>query len=93
MVIRILDYVKNASTYEDGDVIFKKILSEIRQDRAVTISFKGISSVPSAFVNAAFIRLLEDFPFEKIRKYLRFSDSTKHINELIKSRFDFVLKQ
>ena len=45
MVIRILDYVKNASTYEDGDVIFKKILSEIRQDRAVTISFKGISSV------------------------------------------------
>jgi hypothetical protein len=91
MVIRILDYVKSASTYEDGEVIYKKISLEIEQGRLITISFKGISSVPSAFVNAAFIRLLEEFPFEKIKKYLRFSDSTKHINELIKSRFDFVV--
>jgi hypothetical protein len=92
MVIRILDYVSNASTYEDGDVIFKKILFEITQDRPVTISFEGISSVPSAFVNGAFIRLLEEFTFEKVRTYLRFSNSTKQINQLIKSRFDFVVK-
>jgi hypothetical protein len=93
MVIRILDHVKTASSYEDGDVIFKIILSEIKQDKPVTISFEGISSVPSAFVNAAFIRLLEEFSFEKIRASLRLIDSTKHINELIKSRFDFVLSQ
>lgn len=92
MVIRILDYIKTASTYEDGEVIYKKISLEIKHDRPVTISFEGISSVPSAFVNAAFIRLLEEFTFEKIRTYLRFSESTKHINELIKSRFDFVVK-
>ncbi|MDP1663538.1 MAG: STAS-like domain-containing protein [Methylobacter sp.] len=92
MVIRILDYVPNASTYEDGEVIFKKILFEIKHDRPVTISFEGISSVPSAFINAAFIRLLEELTFEKIRTYLRITDSTKRINELIKSRFDFVVK-
>lgn len=93
MVIRILDHVKTASTYEDGDVIFKKISTEIQKDKQVTISFEGISSVPSAFINAAFIRLLEEFSFEKIRKLLRFADTTKHINDLIKSRFDFVLSQ
>lgn len=93
MVIRILDHVKTASTYEDGDVIFKKISSEIQLSNQVTISFQGISSVPSAFVNAAFIRLLEEFSFEKIRSSLRFIDTTKHINELIKSRFNFVLSQ
>jgi STAS-like domain of unknown function (DUF4325) len=93
MVIRIIDYFKTPSTYEDGDVIFKKISSEIQQGNQVTISFEGISSVPSAFINAAFIRLLEEFCFEKIRNSLRFTDTTKHINELIKSRFDFVLSQ
>lgn len=91
MVIRILDHVQTASSYEDGDVIFKKISSEIKQDKLITISFQGISSVPSAFVNAAFIRLLEEFSFEKIRNSLRFIDTTKNINELIKSRFNFVL--
>lgn len=91
MVIRILDHVKTASSYEDGDVIFKIISAEIKQDKPVTVSFEGISSVPSAFVNGAFIRLLEEFNFEKIRDSLDFIDSTKHINELIKSRFDFVL--
>jgi hypothetical protein len=91
MVIRILDYVKTASSYEDGEVIFKLISSEIKQNKTVTISFQEISSVPSAFVNAAFIRLLEEFSFEKIRNALNFIDTTKNINELIKSRFNFVL--
>jgi hypothetical protein len=91
MVIRILDYVKTASSYEDGEVIFKLISSEIKQNKTVTISFQEISSVPSAFVNAAFIRLLEEFSFEKIRNTLSFIDTTKNINELIKSRFNFVL--
>lgn len=91
MVIRILDYVQTASSYEDGDVIFRKISSALKEDEAITISFKGISSVPSAFVNAAFIRLLEEVSFDKIKNKLLFTDTTKNINELIKSRFNFVL--
>lgn len=92
MVVRVLDHVKSASSYEDGEVIFRIIFDEITRDKNVQINFNGITSVPSAFVNSAFIRLLEHFSFEKIRERLTFIESTKQINDLIKSRFEFVVK-
>ncbi|HEY8118149.1 MAG TPA: STAS-like domain-containing protein [Methylophilaceae bacterium] len=93
MVINIVDYVKTASTYEDGEVIYKLISDAIRRDEQVILSFSGIPSVPSAFINSAILRLLEDFSFEKIREKIIFVNTTKHINDLIKSRFEFVLSR
>lgn len=93
MVINILDHVKTASTYEDGEVIYKLISDALHDDQNVILSFNTIKSVPSAFINASIIRLLEDFNFEFIREKITFINTTKHINELIKSRFDFVLSK
>lgn len=93
MVIKIIDYIEKPSSYEDGEVIYKIISQKMKDNENVVVSFSGIASVPSAFVNSAFIRLLEEFSFEKIRSLLVITDSTRHINELIKSRFDFVLSQ
>lgn len=93
MVIYILEHVKTASTYEDGEVIFNLISSALKNNENVTLSFKDISSVPSAFVNSALIRLLEIFDFDVIRNKLTFIDTTKHINELVKSRFAFVISK
>jgi len=92
-VIRIIDYIEKPSSYEDGEVIYKIISQKMKDNENVVVSFSGIASVPSAFVNSAFIRLVEEFSFEKIRSLLVITDSTRHINELIKSRFDFVLSQ
>lgn len=92
MVIRILDHVRSASNYEDGDVIFKLILDPIRRGERVILSFSGISSVPSAFINASVIRLMEFVSFQQIRNLLAISDSTKQINDLIRRRFDFLNK-
>ena len=91
MVINILDHVKTASTYEDGEIIYKLISDAIRKGEPAALSFKDIQSVPSAFINSAILRLLEEFSFQQIRENLTFINTTKHINELIKSRFDFVL--
>jgi hypothetical protein len=90
MVIRILDHVKAPSTYEDGDVIFRLIVGDLKAGREVSVSFDGVLSVPSAFINGAFIRLLESIPFDVVRSKLRFEHSTRHINELLRSRFEFV---
>lgn len=88
--IRILDLVETASTYQDGEAIFKRLLDEIDAGHDVVVSFQGIASVPSAFVNAAFLKLLETHTFEQIQAQLKIRDSTKHINDLVRSRFDFV---
>lgn len=93
MVINILDHVKTASTYEDGEVIYKLISEALHDDQQVILSFNAIKSVPSAFINASIIRLLEEFNFEYIREKIAFTNTTKHIIDLIRSRFDFVLSK
>lgn len=93
MVIYILEHIKTASTYEDGEVIFNLISNALSNNENITLSFKDITSVLSAFINSALIRLLEVFNFEFIRTKLTFIDTTKHINELIKSRFTFVISK
>jgi len=90
MVIRILDHVRTASTYGDGEVIFGLIANDLREGRDVEVSFEGIRAVPSAFVNGAFVRLVESISPDVIKARLRFKNSTRHINEMIRSRFDFV---
>lgn len=89
MVIRIIDFTPRPSTYEDGELIYAQICEVIEKNETVEISFEGVPSVPSAFVNSAFIRLLEKHPFELIRSKLKIVNSTKFINDLIRSRFEF----
>src|SRR4051812_32189595 len=93
MVIRILDHVQTYSTYADGEVIFRLISHALRTGDPVTVSFAGIKSIPSAFVNAAFIKLVEEFSFDDIRSRLKIVDSTRQINRLIKDRFHFATKE
>ena len=90
MVIRILDHVEHASTYEDGDVIFKLISTPIKSGEDVVVSFEGIQAVPSAFINASLVRLAELTTVGEIRAHLKISQSTRQINDLIRSRFDYL---
>jgi STAS-like domain of unknown function (DUF4325) len=91
--IEILSHVTSASTYEDGGKIYDLIKNQLQNGENVELSFIGIASVPSAFVNAAIIQLLEHFEFNHIRTHLRFVNTTRHINQLIKSRFDFAVSR
>ncbi len=93
VAIRIADYVDRPSTYEDGQKIFDLIVSDVVEGRPVKVSFYGITAVPSAFINAAFVQLVERTSLDNIRKNLSFADSTKFINDMIKSRFEFIESQ
>lgn len=89
MVIRVLDHVPRCSTYEEGDVIYRLVREALGRGDHVEISFDGVLAVPSAFVNAALVRLLEDYNFSFIREKLKISNSTRQINQTIRERFDF----
>lgn len=92
MVIKILEHVSSTSSYEDGEVIYDHIHRELLAGKSVEVSFSGIPSVPSAFINSAFIRLLEDIPFAHIKSKLVIRDSTRYINDLLRSRFEFAAR-
>lgn len=89
MVINVLDHVTHCYTQLDGQIISDLITSDLRGDGMTVVSFLGVYSVSSSFVNAAFISLLDDYSFDEIKSRLKFTDSTKQINEMIKKRFDF----
>jgi hypothetical protein len=90
VTIRIADHVHYASTYQEGQIIFNLLAPRLQDGEVVELSFEGFGAVPSAFVNAALVQLLEVVAMDRIRNLLKISNSTKYINELIKRRFDFV---
>ncbi|MFD2172444.1 STAS-like domain-containing protein [Tumebacillus lipolyticus] len=93
MVIRVLDHVERCYSNDDGQMIYELIRPHLANGNRVTVSFLGVDSVPSSFVNSAFIELLSEFEFDTIKKLLQFADSTKQINSMIKSRFDFEVNE
>ncbi|HBP27911.1 MAG TPA: hypothetical protein DD666_00665 [Advenella kashmirensis] len=93
MFVHVLNYVQHCQTNADGDKIFNVIAPALLRGETVTVSFKGVISLPSSFVNSAFIPLLNDLSFEQIKKQLRFQDTNSQMNSMIKSRFDFEINR
>jgi len=89
MVIKIKDYVVNGSTNSDGDIIFKIIVQNYKIENFIDISFEGMGAVSSSFINSAFVQLLELYSFSEIKTKLKFTNTLKVHNDLIKSRFYF----
>jgi STAS-like domain of unknown function (DUF4325) len=90
MVIRILDHVAHCSTYADGDAIYQIIKPSFVKGEDVTLSFDGVDAVPSSFINASVVRLIESVSLDEIKAHLRVVDSTKQINDLIRGRIAFL---
>jgi len=72
---------------EDGAKLFKEITLRLRKNESVMISFEGIETVPSSFVNASLIALLDEYTFNEIKHLVKFTKTTRQINEMIRSRF------
>ncbi len=89
MVIYIVDHVERCYSNNDGEIVLSLLKTSFENDEDVTLSFKGINSITSSFTNTAFIDLLKDYNFEYIKRKLRFIDTNKNINNMIKSRFSF----
>lgn len=86
----ISDFSNNNAS---GEILFQEIKNLFENQESVVVSFQGISEISSSFVNSAFIDLLEEYDFNYIRENLKFINSTKQINSLIKDRFSFEVKK
>jgi STAS-like domain of unknown function (DUF4325) len=86
MVVRIRDNVDSADTADQGaavlDVLRKVLASSEDQ---VVISFQGVQTATSSFVNSAFLPLLEKYALHELKRRIRVIESTRQINDMIKN--------
>ncbi|MBB6670299.1 STAS-like domain-containing protein [Cohnella nanjingensis] len=87
MVLVVRDFVNSCHTNHDGEVIYNQIAQSIFDGRQIFVSFRGVSSVTSSFLNSAFIPLLNKVSFSQIKANLKIIDSNKAINDSIVRRF------
>jgi hypothetical protein len=88
-MIRVLDFVDHCYNSDDGQIIHDIIAPALSRGGDLTVSFDGVDSVPSSFVNVALISLLDQWNFDEIKRRLRFVDTNSQINEMIRDRFAF----
>jgi hypothetical protein len=93
MVISAFDVSQNCYSHDDGYKLFLAITKGLRNNQELTISFEGVDSVSSSFVNASLIPLLDLMSFNEIKSRIAFIKTTPQINELIKSRFNYENQQ
>ena len=89
MVIRALDYVSHCYTWDTGNELAKIIEAAFVRNEHITVSFAGVTDIPSSFANGAFVSLLSSYSFDFIRDHLTITDCTRQISEMIKRRFSF----
>jgi hypothetical protein len=87
MVVRIVDLAKSADTAEQGAVVFAQLKSGLAQGKVV-VSFEGIQSATSSFVNEALVPLVREFGLTLLKERLQVIQSTRQINEMIKTRLE-----
>jgi hypothetical protein len=88
MVIQIHDLVAGADTADQGYAVFSHLHAAMQAGTPFIVSFDQIHTATSSFVNAAFVRLLRDFSFSDIKQIMRVTDSTRQINQMIRTRLE-----
>jgi STAS-like domain of unknown function (DUF4325) len=89
MVI-VKEIAPDTMTFEDGERLRAAILSVLKKASCVTVSFEGINSASSSFVNGSFVELLEFMSFEEIKLKVQVIKTNRQIADLIKRRLVFV---
>ncbi len=76
ITLRVLDITGNplAVSAEDGQTVHDKIAPVLREDTSARLSFQGVDTVISAFLNAAIGQLYGEFPEKKIREKFSVAD-------------------
>ena len=59
---------------DDGQKVYSRLFEAIKNEGCITLSFKNISALTSAFLNTAIGQLYGNFSEEKIRAVLKVED-------------------
>lgn len=92
MVITALDHVPHCYSREDGAAVFKLLWENLQTCGTVTLSMSGVSDVPSSFVNAALVPLLDTMSFEQFKQKVFIIHANRQINDMIRRCFSGSVK-
>ena len=84
MVINVLDIVPACNTAPQGQAIADAVRRALRSRHIVTLSFAGVTDVPSSFVNASIVALFHDRGIDEVRDRLMISNVTGQISAMIR---------
>jgi hypothetical protein len=88
MVISVLNIASGADTADQGAAVFIHLRDAMQAGGSVAVTFEGVQTATSSFVNMAFVPLLDDYSFDHIKQHLRVTKSTRQINDMIKTRLE-----
>ncbi len=86
MVITVRAIVPACDTNLQGDAVRDAITRALSSGGDIEVSFAGITSATTSFVNSAFVDLLNALSFDEIKRRIRVVHSTRQINDMIKNR-------
>jgi hypothetical protein len=72
----------------DGQKVYEQIAAAIRGGKGVTLSFRNVTGLTSAFLNAAIGQLYGEFTEDQIRASLRVADMDAEDRALLKRVVD-----
>lgn len=86
ITVRVRDIIGSplCVSAEDGQILHDKIAPLVRDDVHVVLSFRGVDTVISAFLNAAIGQLYGEFSEDRVRGLLSFEDVTDDDLTLVK---------
>jgi uncharacterized protein DUF4325 len=93
MVINILSIVSRCDTHADADIVYKALKSALTVHGRVKLSFAGVSSISSSFVNVALVPLLDDMTFSDIQNRVTVANIAPQAADMIKRCFNAALNK
>lgn len=84
MVIYALDVVTACNTADQGATVAEAVRAGLEKTQSVTLSFRGVSDVPSSFINASIVALVKEIPPQELPNRLMISEVTSQIGAMIK---------
>ena len=90
IIVPIFDIVGGSLcvSTEDGQRVYDQIVPLLRDGQQVTLSFKHVETLISAFLNAAVGQLYGEFSEERIRELLSVEDMDKEDEAILKCVVD-----
>ena len=73
---------------DDGQKIYDRLVTVLKADRDVLLSFHNVTTLTAAFLNAAIGQLYGTFSEEKIRSHLKVEDAEQDDLALLKRVVD-----
>lgn len=88
MVVAVRDLAGGADTAEQGRRVYEVLSRELSQHQQVIISFAGVETVTSSFINTALAPLFTAISSEEFKRRVRIVEVTRQIADSIRLRLD-----